>query len=151
MSDYSQSEKLARAVADDLNAAASEFAISFVAKYDPLPEYDLSDLKTVKLAVSDAGERSLGRGTRGGTDYEYDIQLIAHVQIDDARSQMLSRLKRLAEQIADRFMFTRPTGCEETIDRVDVALFGQTEDMQQKGIGRFVTTLVFTGSRSKPQ
>lgn len=151
MSDFSQSEKLARAVADDLNAAASEFAIGFIAKYEAMPEYTLSDLKTVKLAVSDTGERSIGRGTRGGTDYEYDIRLIAHLKIDDAKSVLLSRLKLLGERACDYFMFRRPTGCEETIERVEVGVLGQTEDMERLGIGRFVTTLVFTGSRSKPQ
>lgn len=149
MSDHSQSEKLARAVADDLNAAASEFAIGFVAKYDPLPEYDLSDLKTLKIAVSDAGQRSLGRGGRGHTDYEYDVQLIAHVKIDDAKSVVMSRLKLLGEQFSDHFMFARPTGCEETIERVEGPMSGQTEDMIRLGIGRIVTLLVFTGSRSQ--
>lgn len=123
----------------------------FIAKYDPLPEFALSDLQMMRLNVFDAGHRSLGRGTRGRTDYEYTIQIVTQVQIADSLSVMLSRLKILAEQIEDFFMFIQPTGCEETIDRVDVSEFGTNEDLEEKGLGRFAMQLVFFGHRDKPE
>jgi len=149
LSDISASERIARAVADDLNNAASTFAVSFLAKYDPKPEYELSDLKTVRLNVVDTGQRSLGRGSRGCTDYEYQIQLITQVQVDTSLAQVLTRLKKLAEDISDFFMFESPTGCEETIDRVEVAELAQDDDLKTLGLARFSTTLIFFGHRDK--
>lgn len=146
---YSASERLARAVTDDLNREASTFPVSFLAKYDPMPEHDLSDLKTCKLNVRDTGQRSLGRGTRGWSDYEYDVQVMTYLKIDSSMAAVLSRLKLLAEQFADFFMFTSPTDCEETIDRVEVAEFGTDENLKQMGLARFTMTLVFFGSRER--
>lgn len=150
MSDYSASERLARAVADDLNARSSRFSVSFTAKYDPMPNYELSDLQLMRLNVRDTGQRSLGRGTRGQTNYEYAVQVITQVKIGDSLSTVMARLKSLAEQISDFFMFIRPTGCDETIDRVEVAEFGTDSDLEQQGLARFTMTMVFFGNRAAP-
>jgi hypothetical protein len=142
---YSKSEKIARAVADDLGKA--NLSMSFVAKYDPMPEFALSDLQTIKLTVRDTGQTSLGRADRQSTNYEYATQIVTLVQVGDSLATMLSRLKLLAEEIADFFMFRSPTGCDETTSRVEVAEFGTDEDLQQNGMGRFTMTLVFFGQR----
>jgi hypothetical protein len=148
VAETSRSEKIARAVASDLGKA--QLSMSFAAKYDPMPEFELSDLSTLRLTVRDIGQQSLGRSTRGSTNYEYAIQIATLIHIDTSLSQVMSRLKRLAEEIADYFMEVSPTGCDETIDRVEVAEFGTDENLQQRGMGRFVMSLVFFGEREYP-
>lgn len=150
---YANCELLARAVAEDLNNNADQFAEQYTAKFDVDPRVELKDLDTLLVKVRDAGEAPVGMASRELSEHEYFVEVVLWKKFVKPWELAVSQLKLLGQQMADLFRFkpsgktTWPTGRTERFKRIDELAFMQDGDIEQLGAIRVRMILVFKGWR----
>lgn len=134
----------ADAVAAEINGAApGTFGLAVTAKRDYLPDFDLADLKELRVSVVPAGrvDASLARNT-AQRDLSIHVGVQQRVSLDEPGD--LDALMELVEQIADFFRHRRlsamPTAAWIKTEYLPV--YSQ-EHLQQKQVFTSVLTLTF--------
>lgn len=150
---YANCELLARAVAEDLNNNADQFAEQYTATFDVDPRVELKDLDTLLVKVRDAGESTIGIACRELSEHEYYVEIVLWKKFVKPLELAVSQLKLLGQQMADLFRFkpsgktTWPTGRTERFKRINELAFMQDDDIDQLGAIRVRLILVFQGWR----
>lgn len=134
---------IADAVVADLNgAAAGTFAQTFVAARHYRPQFDLADLKTLRVSVVPKGIAITGL-MRSANQHDVSVDVAVQKKVNPADAAELDGLMTLVEQIADYFRLRRltalPTALWTKTDNVPVYA---PEHLEQKQV--FTSVLTFT-------
>ena len=134
---------IADAVVTDLNvAAAGTFAQTFTAARHYRPQFDLAELKTLRVSVVPRGIAITGL-MRSANQHDVSVDVAVQKKVNPAGSAELDGLMTLVEQIADHFRLRRltalPTALWTKTDNVPVYA---PEHLEQKQV--FTSVLTFT-------
>ena len=134
---------IADAVVTDLNgAAAGTFAQAFTAARHYRPQFDLAELKTLRVSVVPKGIAITGL-MRSANQHDVSVDVAVQKKVNPADSAELDGLMALVEQIADYFRLRRltalPTALWTKTDNVPVYA---PEHLEQKQV--FTSVLTFT-------
>lgn len=135
---------ITNAVVAELNGvAAGTFAQTFVAARHYRPQFDLAELKTLRVSVVPKGIAITGL-MRSANQHDVSVDVAVQKKVNPADSAELDGLMTLVEQIADYFRLRRLTA-------LPMALWMKTENlpvyapehMEQKQVFTSVLTLTF--------
>ena len=134
---------IADAVVTDLNgAAAGTFAQTFTAARHYRPQFDLAELKTLRVSVVPKGIAITGL-MRIANQHDVSIDVAVQKKVNPTDSAELDGLMTLVEQIADYFRLRRltalPTALWTKTENVPVYA---PEHLEQKQV--FTSVLTFT-------
>ena len=134
---------IADAVVTDLNvAAAGTFAQTFTAARHYRPQFDLAELKTLRVSVVPNVVAITGL-MRSANQHDVSVDVAVQKKVNPAGSAELDGLMTLVEQIADHFRLRRltalPTALWTKTDNVPVYA---PEHLEQKQV--FTSVLTFT-------
>lgn len=134
---------IADAIVADLNgAAAGTFAQTFTAARHYRPQFDLAELKTLRVSVVPKGIAITGL-MRSANQHDVSVDVAVQKKVNPADSAELDGLMTLVEQIADYFRLRRltalPTALWTKTDNVPVYA---PEHLEQKQV--FTSVLTFT-------
>ena len=134
---------IADAVVTDLNgAAAGTFAQTFTAARHYRPQFDLAELKTLRVSVVPKGIAITGL-MRSANQHDVSIDVAVQKKVNPTDSAELDGLMTLVEQIADYFRLRRltalPTALWTKTENVPVYA---PEHLEQKQV--FTSVLTFT-------
>ena len=134
---------IADGVVTDLNvAAAGTFAQTFTAARHYRPQFDLAELKTLRVSVVPRGIAITGL-MRSANQHDVSVDVAVQKKVNPAGSAELDGLMTLVEQIADHFRLRRltalPTALWTKTDNVPVYA---PEHLEQKQV--FTSVLTFT-------
>ena len=134
---------IADAVVTDLNgAAAGTFAQAFTAARHYRPQFDLAELKTLRVSVVPKGIAITGL-MRIANQHDVSIDVAVQKKVNPTDSAELDGLMTLVEQIADYFRLRRltalPTALWTKTENVPVYA---PEHLEQKQV--FTSVLTFT-------
>jgi hypothetical protein len=135
--------ELADAIVAALNAHT--FSQAFTAERGYLPTFDLPEMGTLKVTVvPKADEGKLD--TRSSSVHEYDVDIGIQQKPGTTDNAALDPLMRLAQEIADFFLFgQRPGGT--TLITPSVRILYLQEHLAKLGQFTSVVTLTFRGWR----
>ena len=134
---------IADAVVTDLNgAAAGTFAQTFTAARHYRPQFDLAELKTLRVSVVPKGIAITGL-MRSANQHDVSVDVAVQKKVNPADSAELDGLMTLVEQIADYLRLRRltalPTALWTKTDNVPVYA---PDHLEQKQV--FTSVLTFT-------
>lgn len=134
---------VADAVVAELNGApAGTFAQAFAAARHYRPQFDLAELKTLRVSVVPKGIAITGL-MRSANQHDVSVDVAVQKKVNPADSAELDGLMTLVEQIADYFLLRRltalPTALWTKTDNVPVYA---PEHLEQKQV--FTSVLTFT-------
>ena len=135
---------IADAVVTDLNgAAAGTFAQAFTAARHYRPQFDLAELKTLRVSVVPKGIAITGL-MRSANQHDVSVDVAVQKKVNPADSAELDGLMALVEQIADYFRLRRltalPTALWTKTDNVPVYA---PDHLEQKQVFTSVVTFTF--------
>jgi hypothetical protein len=138
---------IADAVVTELNAApvppATGFAQTFTAARAYRPQFDLPDLKTLKVTVVPKGIEIINV-TRHANQNDVSVDIAVQKKVNPTDTTDMDALMTLVEQIADFFRLRRmtafPTALWTKTDNVPVY---SPEHLEQKQVFTSVLTLTF--------
>lgn len=135
---------IADALVAELNAAPpGTFAQAFAAARHYRPQFDLAELKTLRVSVVPRGIGVTGL-MRNANQHDVSIDVAVQKKIDLADQAELDGLMLLTEQIADFFRLRRLSALPEAIwTRTDNAPVFAPEHLDQKLVFTSVLTLTF--------
>lgn len=128
---------IADAVVTDLNGAvAGTFAQTFTAARHYRPQFDLAELKTLRVSVVPKGIAITGL-MRSANQHDVSVDVAVQKKVNPADSAELDGLMTLVEQIADYFRLRRLTG-------MPTALWTKTDNVPVYAPEHLETKQVFT-------
>ncbi len=135
---------IADAVVTELNAApAGTFAQAFTAARHYRPQFDLADLKTVRVSVVPKGIGITGL-MRNANQHDVAIDVAVQKKVNTADAAELDGLMLLTEQIADFFRLRRLSALPEALwTKTDNVPVYSPEHLETKQVFTSVLTLTF--------
>lgn len=135
---------IADAVVTELNAApAGTFAQAFTASRHYRPQFDLPELKTVRVSVVPKGIGITGL-MRNANQHDVSIDVAVQKKVNPADAAELDGLMLLTEQIADFFRLRRLAALPEALwTKTDNVPVYSPEHLEQKQVFTSVLTLTF--------
>ena len=95
---------VADSVVAELNAGS--FNWPFTAERRNLPQFDLTDMKTLHVTVVPKGV-IVSPGGRAHNQHDYSIDVAVQKKVDDENGKEVDSLLELVDEIADQFRFKR--------------------------------------------
>lgn len=135
---------IADAVVTELNGApAGTFAQAFTAARHYRPQFDLPELKTVRVSVVPKGIGITGL-MRNANQHDVSIDVAVQKKVNPADAAELDGLMLLTEQIADFFRLRRLAALPEALwTKTDNVPVYSPEHLEQKQVFTSVLTLTF--------
>ena len=135
---------IADAVATELNAApAGTFAQTFTAARHYRPQFDLAELKTVRVSVVPKGV-GITSLMRNANQHDVAIDVAVQKKVNPADAAELDGLMLLTEQIADFFRLRRLSALPEALwTKTDNVPVYSPEHLETKQVFTSVLTLTF--------
>ena len=137
---------IADAVVTELNGApAGTFAQAFIAARHYRPQFDLAELKTLRVSVVPKGIGITGL-MRNANQHDVSIDVAVQKKVPPSPADMaeLDSLMLLTEQIADFFRLRRLTALPEALwTKTDNVPVYSPEHIEQKQVFTSVLTLTF--------
>lgn len=134
---------IADAVVTELNGAPSgTFAQAFTAARHYRPQFDLAELKTVRVSVVPKGIGITGL-MRSANQHDVSIDVAVQKKVNPADAAELDGLMLLTEQIADFFRLRRLAALPQALwTKTDNLPVYSPEHLEQKQV--FTSVLTFT-------
>jgi len=134
---------IADAVVAELNsAAAGTFAQTFIAARHYRPQFDLADLKTLRVSVVPKSLAITGL-MRSANQHDVSIDVAVQKKVNPTDSAELDGLMTLVEQIADYFRLRRLTALPGALwTKTDNVPVYAPDHLEQKQV--FTSVLTFT-------
>lgn len=135
---------IADALVTELNSAApGTFAQPFTAVRGYRPQYDLAELKTLRVSVVPRGIGITGL-MRNANQHDVAIDVAVQKKVSEGNAAELDGLMLLTEQIADFFRLRRLAALPEALwTKTDNVPVYSPEHLEQKQVFTSVLTLTF--------